>query len=122
VQARCQQVFEGLISTRQVDDWRISDITVAARLARLTILADIETLALEQEGTVTLTGGKNGDQPVRNPRNDALSAIHSQITTAHRALSLHGSPTDKREIHRAAKAQAQAKTIIQRVSADDLLA
>jgi hypothetical protein len=87
------------------------------------VQVDTETLLLEQEGGVLPIGGKSGTQPLRNPRADLLNALHSQVTMAFRALSLHGSPTDKRVLHRGAKAESTARAAIQRAAEyDDLLA
>ena len=122
IQARCDIAFRGLLTGRQNDDWRQSDIVLAARLARVQIMHDVEMLLLEEEGCVQCVGGKTGSQPVRNPRADVCSSLASQAGALHRALSLHGSPTDKREIHRAAKGQLAAREVIQRAAKCDLLA
>ena len=121
VHARELEVFHTLLAGRAFDDWRPSDLTVAARMACALVMLDNEYVLLNAEGAVLPIGGKTGTQPVRNPRLDAINALSSIVSTCNRALGLHGDPRDKRDLFRAQQAESKARGVIARAGRDPLL-
>ena len=113
--SRASAIFNRLLAARDLDDWRPSDVLLAAQLANSHAQADRVTQEIEATGWV-IPSPRNPDQKIRNPLLDALTLISSRQLSLTRALALNGPPSDRKTFSKNARTAADARRA---VDADD---
>lgn len=111
--------WDGVVRARARDEWTSADLVVAAQLARCQRDIEVESLRLEDEGSV-LTNERG--TPVMNPRHAVLDQLARREMALMRSLRMCGtSAGDQRDLVKARKLQRQAEAAREEL-ADDLLA
>ena len=107
---------------RAYDDWNDADLMELARVSKMQSMVLYEMEKLEDEGFI-LMGGKNGNTPIENPRNRAISTATSGITSTLRRLGITAAHATPDRQGRAAKARAaserEARGVMSRGDADE---
>ena len=98
---------------RAFEDWNDADLFELARVAKLQAMAVYEMELLESEGFIVM-GGKNGDSPIENPRNRAISTANSTIGQMLRRLGITASNSggDRQTKAKRGQQERNASTVI----------
>ena len=112
--------WAGIIASRARDEWTDADLVVAGQLARVQRDVEVETKALQAEGTV-LTNERG--TPVMNPRHSVLEALARRGMAYMRTLRMGGAAAgEARHVVQRRKASQRATAVQKELEGDPLLA
>jgi hypothetical protein len=120
LRAEDEPFWLGIIASRARDEWVGADLVVAAQLARVQRDIEVESAALEAEGSV-LENARG--TPVMNPRATVLEALARREMAFMRTLRMGGAAAGPaRHVVERRKVERQAKAIREDLEEDALLA
>jgi hypothetical protein len=120
LRAEDEPFWLGILSSRARDEWTPGDLVVGAQLARVQRDIEVESLALETEGTVIENGRGT---PVMNPRATVLEALARREMAFMRTLRMGGAAAgEARHVVERRKASKRAATVQSELEEDALLA
>jgi hypothetical protein len=113
--------WTGVVRAKTREEWTAADLVVAAQLARCQRDIEVESLALEGEGSVIENARGT---VVMNPRHAVLEQLARREMALMRSLRMGGTAVghDKSDLDKARKLQRQADAVREELADDELLA
>jgi hypothetical protein len=113
--------WEAIMRARTRDEWTDADLIAAAQLARCQQEIELESEALEDEGSVIENA--RGTQ-VMNPRHSVLEQLSRRQLAIMRSLRITGSSTGERkeDLVKARRVQQDAERALEQIENEDFLA
>lgn len=113
-QGEIEKTFRAVLASRSLPDWeRHSDVTAAARYARVMSEIAALTKVLEADGPIMTTA--KGAQ-VAHPGISARSTLEATATNCLRQLSLFGANIDPRAMRQSSQLQARTAGVLNRAA------
>ena len=112
-------IWNQFTRARAREDWRDMDLILLAKVVRME--ADIRTVQAELDNVSMMVENKRGT-PIPNPLLSVIDTLERRQLAVIPSMSLNQTASDPRTLNGFAKLETTARSAIEKVDADDLIA